>query len=80
MEHGKDMQPAVLQVQNLRIFFQTTAGKLRAVRDVDFTLHKGETLAIVGESGSGKSVSARAIAVILSENKKIEEGSILYTC
>ena len=80
MEHGKDMQPAVLQVQNLRISFQTTAGKLRAVRGVDFTLHKGETLAIVGESGSGKSVSARAIAGMMSENEKIEEGSILYTC
>ncbi len=79
MERGKDTQPAVLQVENLRISFQTTAGKLRAVRGVDFTLHKGETLAIVGESGSGKSVSARAIAGMMSENEKIEEGSILYT-
>ena len=78
MEHGKDMQPAVLQVQNLRIFFQTTAGKLRAVRGVDFTLHKGETLAIVGESGSGKSVSARAIAGMMSENENRRRQYFIY--
>lgn len=72
-------QPVVLQVQNLRISFQTTAGKLRAVRGVDVTLHKGETVAIVGESGSGKSVSARAIAGMMTENERIEEGKIIYT-
>ena len=64
MEQDKKVQPAVLQVENLRISFQTTAGKLRAVRGVDFTLHKGETLAIVGESGSGKSVSADRKSVV----------------
>lgn len=80
MEQDKDTQPVVLQVQNLKISFQTTAGKLRAVRGVDFTLQKGKTVAIVGESGSGKSVSARAIAGMISENEKIEDGKILYTC
>ena len=39
-----------LQVRNLRISFRTVSGKLQAVRDISFDLHKGETLAIVGES------------------------------
>ena len=42
-----------LQVRNLRISFRTVSGKLQAVRDISFDLHKGETLAIVGESVSG---------------------------
>ena len=41
-----------LQVRNLRISFRTSNGKVQAVRDINFDLNKGETLAIVGESGS----------------------------
>ena len=37
-----------LQVRNLRVSFRTTGGKVQAVRDISFDLHKGETLAIVG--------------------------------
>ena len=50
-----------LEVKNLRISFRTDAGKVQAVRGIDFDLYKGETLAIVGESGSGKSVTNKAI-------------------
>jgi len=67
-----------LQVRNLRISFRTVSGKLQAVRDISFDLHKGETLAIVGESGSGKSVTSKAILGILAGNSIIEGGEILY--
>ena len=52
-----------LQVRNLRISFRTTGGKVQAVRDISFDLHKGETLAIVGESGSGKSVTSKTVTI-----------------
>ncbi len=67
-----------LQVQNLRISFRTSGGKVQAVRDISFDLHKGETLAIVGESGSGKSVTSKAILGILAGNAIVEGGEILY--
>lgn len=67
-----------LQVHNLRISFRTNNGKVQAVRDISFDLHKGETLAIVGESGSGKSVTSKAILGIQAGNAITEGGEILY--
>ena len=67
-----------LEVKNLRISFRTDAGKVQAVRGIDFDLYKGETLAIVGESGSGKSVTNKAIIGISAVNAIIESGEILY--
>lgn len=67
-----------LEVRNLQISFRTQNGTLRAVRGIDFTMEKGETLAIVGESGSGKSVTAKAILGILSRNSIVENGEIVY--
>ena len=68
----------VLEVKDLRVSFKSIAGNVQAVRGVNFTLKKGETIAIVGESGSGKSVSIKTVMGILSKNAVIEEGSILY--
>lgn len=67
-----------LEVKDLRISFRTTNGKVQAVRDIDFDLYEGETLAIVGESGSGKSVTSRAIMGISAGNAIKEGGRILY--
>ncbi len=67
-----------LSVKNLEISFRTDGGQVQAVRNIDFDLHTGETLAIVGESGSGKSVTSRAILGILANNAIKEGGEILY--
>jgi len=69
----------ILEVKNLKISFKTLNGVLPAIRDVSFSLKKGETLAIVGESGSGKSVSTKAITGLLARNvTNIEGGEILF--
>ena len=67
-----------LEVKNLQISFRTQGGVVKAVRNISFDLHKGETLAIVGESGSGKSVTSKAIMGILAGNSIVEGGEILY--
>ena len=77
MNHSEHNE-VILDVQNLAVSFRTNNGNVQAVRDISFTLKKGETLAIVGESGSGKSVTGKAILGILAPNSIIEGGQILY--
>ena len=69
--------PPLLSVENLSIGF----GKDDAVvRDVNFALNPGETLALVGESGSGKTVTCRAVLRILPRKAQIRSGSITLNC
>lgn len=68
------MQP-LLSVENLSIGF----GKSEpVVRDVNFSVAPGETLALVGESGSGKTISCRALLQILPRAAQIRSGRILF--
>ena len=67
----------LLEVKNLSVSFDTPQGELEAVRDVSFSLRKGEVLALVGESGCGKSVLCKTIMRLLPSTARIREGSIL---
>ena len=55
------MAEPLLEVDDLRTYFSTEEGIVRAVDGISFTLHRQERLGIVGESGSGKSVTAMSI-------------------
>lgn len=69
----------LLQVKNLAVSFSTYRGKVKAVRDVSFSVDEGKTIGIVGESGCGKSVTSHAIMGLLPrENSKIEHGQIIF--
>ena len=70
-ETARDDSDVILDVRNLDVYLNTYSGRIHAVRDVSFTLKKGETLVVVGESGCGKSMTARAIMQLLPE--KISE-------
>ena len=67
----------LLKIENLSVGISSPAGKVQAVRDVSFTLHPGEVLAIVGESGCGKSMLCKSIMKLLPKSAKIEGGKII---
>jgi len=72
-------QEKLIQIKNLKTFFNTEAGIAKAVNDVSFDIYKGEVLGIVGESGSGKSVTSMSInRLIPNPPGEIVNGEILY--
>ncbi|MGL4969159.1 MAG: ATP-binding cassette domain-containing protein, partial [Fusobacteriaceae bacterium] len=55
------MSDVILEVKNLKKYFNTPKGSLHAVDGVNFAIERGKTLGVVGESGCGKSTTGRVI-------------------
>lgn len=69
----------ILKVEDLKTYFNTRSGIVKAVDGISFEVHKGETLGIVGESGSGKSMTAWSILGLVPKPAgEIVGGRILY--
>lgn len=69
----------VLKVNNLKTYFHTSRGTIKAVDGVDFEVKKGKTVGLVGESGCGKSVTSLSIMGLLPKHlAKIEDGEINF--
>ena len=68
------MSEIILEVKNLKKYFDTPRGKLHAVDDINFSIEEGKTLGLVGESGCGKSTTGRVILRLLNAT----DGEIIY--
>ena len=73
----KSTQQPLLEVKNLKTYFYTEDGVVKAVDGVDFYVKPGEVMALVGESGCGKSVTSLSIMRLISPPGKIVSGEIL---
>jgi peptide/nickel transport system ATP-binding protein len=71
------MQP-LLEVKKLCVEFDMRGNVLRALRDVSFTVGKGERVGLVGESGAGKTLTGFSILNLISKPGYIADGSILF--
>lgn len=67
---------SLLEVRNLRIEYPSRHGVMAAVKDLSFTIEKGEILGVVGESGAGKSTIGNAVIDLLSPPGRIARGDV----
>jgi len=72
------MGSPILDVRHLRLYYRTSMGPVKAVDDVNFSVRRGETLALVGESGCGKTSIGISIIRVLPRNVHTYRGTILY--
>lgn len=68
----------LLEVKNLKTYFNTSKGQAKAVDGVSFDLNYGECLGLVGESGCGKTTTALSVCQLLPKEGRIEGGEILF--
>lgn len=69
---------ALLEVKDLKTYFYTEEGIVRAVDGVSFTLEKGEVFGLVGETGCGKTVTALSIMRLVPEPGRIVGGNVIF--
>jgi peptide/nickel transport system ATP-binding protein len=69
---------ALLEIKDLKTYFYTEAGVVKAIDGLDFSIEAEQTLGIVGESGCGKSLTALSILGLVQQPGKIVSGEILY--
>ena len=72
------MTPPLLEIENLRTYFSTARGVVRAVDGVSFSIEPGTVVGLVGESGSGKSTVALSILRLLGPGGRIAGGAIRF--
>lgn len=68
----------MLRVENLKIHFDDRESYQEVVRDITFSVEKGEILGLVGESGSGKSMTALTVAGLLKANARLDSGTVYF--
>jgi ABC-type glutathione transport system ATPase component len=80
MKNNSLKKSPILDVNSLKVNFQTKTGKVTGVKDLSFSIFPGETVCLVGESGSGKSVSSLSIMRLVEfGGGKIDSGSIMFS-
>jgi oligopeptide transport system ATP-binding protein len=79
MRMARAGEDRLLEIQDLSVSFHTSRGVVRAVRNLDLTIRRGETVALVGESGCGKSVTAHSVSRLIPiPPGRIESGRIVF--
>jgi len=76
--HPNPTKEPLLEIKNLKTYFYTEDGIVKAVDGVDLVVYPGEVLGLVGESGCGKSVSFLSVMRLISQPGKITEGEIIF--
>ncbi|HIE23282.1 MAG TPA: ABC transporter ATP-binding protein [Candidatus Korarchaeota archaeon] len=77
-EEADNAEEVLFDVRNLKVYYYTLDGVVKAVDDVSLKIYRGETLSLVGESGCGKSTLSLALCRLVQRPGKIVGGQILY--
>lgn len=70
-EKGSEKNDPIVEVKNLETTFSMKSGPFKAVNNISYKIHKGQTLGIVGESGCGKSVTSYSLMRLIQSPGKI---------
>lgn len=73
-----DLDPRTLVVENLKTYFYTKTGIVKAVDGVEFTVNRGEVMGLVGESGCGKSVTGFSILRLVDPPGRVVDGRVVF--